>query len=402
MSDTNSIYDNLIIGGGTSGLGLAHLCARAGLRTLVLEREERVGGCIYSQRFTEADDFWVEMGSHTCYNSYGHLLDVVTDLALTPSLLPKAKVSFKVLGEGGLHSVFSRLHPLEMALSLPRLFSEKKAGKSVAEYYSRVLGKRNYRELFEPAFNAVICQPAGEFPADKLFRRKPRRKDMPRSYTLPGGLSDILVAIAAQDGLETLTGNEATRIVPEDGLFRVVTENSRVLTSRHISLAIPPDCAATLLADIFPNLAEPLSKIRMAEIDSVAVAVPRDVLSLGPLAGIIARQDDFYAAVSRDYLDDTKYRGFTFHFLPDRLDEAQQIERICSVLSIQPDDIAANARRRNRLPALRVGHDTLVAEIDAALLGTGLALTGNYFLGVSIEDCLARSAAEFARLFAGQ
>lgn len=399
MSDTHFIYDNLIIGGGISGLGLGHLCARMGLHTLLLERDERVGGCIHSHRFAEAGDFWVEMGSHTCYNSYGHLLDMVSDLALAPSLLPKAKVRFKLLGADGLHSVFSRLHPLEMAFSLPRLFSEKKAGKTVAEFYSRVLGERNYRELFEPAFNAVICQPAGEFPADKLFRRKPRRKDMPRSYTLPGGLSDIPTAIADQDGLEIRLGAGAARIVPETGLFRVVTEDSRVLAARHVSLAVPPDNAATLLADCFPQLAEPLGIIRMAEIDSVAVAVARDALNIQPLAGIIAPQDDFYAAVSRDYLDDGRYRGLTFHFLPDSLDEAQQVERICTVLGIEQDAIAAVARRRNRLPALRVGHDGLVAQIDAALVGTGLALTGNFFIGVSIEDCLTRSAAEFERVF---
>ncbi len=399
MSDNKPIYDNLIIGGGISGLGLGHLCARKGLRTLVLERDDQVGGCIRSHTFWEAGGFWVELGSHTCYNSYGHLLDLVSDLGLEDDLRLKEKVSFKLLGRDGLHSVFSRLHPLELALSIPRLFTEKKAGKSVADYYSRVLGERNYRELFGPAFNAVICQPAGEFPADKLFRRKPRRKEIPRSFTLPDGLSDIPATIAVQEALETRIGTRVTGIAREGDLFQVTTEDGSEFLSRHVSPALPPDAAAALLADTFPELAKPLGEIRMAAIDSMAVAVPREVLNIPPLAGIIAPGDDFYAAVSRDYMEDSLFRGFCFHFVPDCLDREQQIERICAVLGIDREAIVDIAQRRNRLPALRVGHDALVAQIDAALAGTGLALTGNYFIGVSIEDCLTRSAVEFERVF---
>lgn len=401
MAGNITIYDNLIIGGGISGLGLGHYCARKGLRTLLLEREEQVGGCIRSHTFWEAGGFWVELGSHTCYNSYGHLLDLISDLGLEDDLRLKEKVGFKLLGPDGLHSLFSRLHPLELARSLPRLLWEKKAGKSVADYYSRVLGARNYRELFGPAFNAVICQPAEEFPADKLFRRKPRRKEMPRSFTLPDGLSDIAVSIAIQEALETRIDTRATGIARDGDRFRVTTEDGGELLSRHLSLALPPDAAATLLADVFPELAKPLGEIRMAAIDSVAVAVLREELDIAPLAGIIAPGDDFYAAVSRDYMEDSLFRGFCFHFVPDRLDREQQIERICTVLGIDREAIVDIAHRRNRLPALRVGHDALVAEIDGALAGTGLALTGNYYLGISIEDCLTRSAAEFERVFGG-
>jgi oxygen-dependent protoporphyrinogen oxidase len=398
MTD-DTLYDNLVIGGGISGLGLAHLSLKHGLRTAVVEGADEAGGCIHSHAFPQADGFWLEMGSHTCYNSYGHLLQMVDDLGMASRLQLKGKVSFKLLEADGLASVFSRLHPLELALSLPRLFSEKKAGQSVARYYSRVLGKRNYRDLFEPAFNAVICQPAGEVPADKLFRRKPRRKDRPRSFTLAGGLSEIVRSAAAQQGLALFTGHPVTRIARDDGGFEVTLDDGRALRSRQLSLAVAPDVAARLLTEPSPDLAELLCGIAMVDIESVAAVVRREDLAMEPLAGIIAPDDAFYSAVSRDYLDHPAYRGLTFHFRPGALDEKAQERRICDVLGIGKERLVAMARRTNRLPALRVGHDVLVERIDNALAGTGMALTGNYFIGVSIEDCLTRSASEAQRLF---
>ena len=59
MAEQDAVYDNLVIGGGISGLGLAHLCVRQGLRTLVLERETQAGGCIHSHRFPEAGGYWM-------------------------------------------------------------------------------------------------------------------------------------------------------------------------------------------------------------------------------------------------------------------------------------------------------------------------------------------------------
>ncbi|MGD2056081.1 MAG: amine oxidase, partial [Gammaproteobacteria bacterium] len=83
-----------------------------------------------------------------------------------------------------------------------------------------------------------------------------------------------------------------------------------------------------------------------------------------------------------------------------RLDAANRLQRGAAILGIGADRIAGTRHTRNRLPALRAGHEHLVRHIDNALEHTGLGLTGNYFYGVSIEDCLTRSRKEFLRLFA--
>jgi protoporphyrinogen oxidase len=392
--------EHVVVGGGISGLGMAHHAARRGVGTLVLESGERVGGCVDSRRFPGCGDFWTEAGGHTCFNSYGNLLDILGDLGLMDRLRPKAKVGYSLWRGGERRSVVSALHPLELAVSLPRLFSSTKRGRRVADYYGAGLGRKNYRDLFGPAFRAVICQDADEFPAELLFRRKPRRKEVMRSFTLPGGLADIPEAIAGQEGLDVRTGKTVAAVHREGDGFRLDLADAGGLTCRTLTLAVPPDVCAAVLPREDADLRALVGSIGVAELESVAVCAPADELShLPPLAGLISVDDAFYSMVSRDYVPDQRYRGFAFHFRPGVLPPDAQAERICRALGIAEDKILGVERVSNRLPALRAGHPELAGRIDSALAGGRLAITGNWFLGVSIEDCLTRSRAEAQRLF---
>jgi protoporphyrinogen oxidase len=393
-------FEHIVIGAGISGLGLAHRAVRKGISTLVLESSDRIGGCVNSRTFQDCGDFWAEAGSHTCFNSYGHLIDTLSDLGMLDRLTAKEKVKYYLWRDGERRSVLSALHPLELAISLPRVLTGKKAERSVREFYGAGLGRKNYRDLFGPAFRAVICQDADEFPADLLFRRKPRRKEVLRAFTLPGGLSDIPERIAGQDGLEVRSGQDIVQLRRDGEGFRLGMADAAELSCSTLTLAVPPDAASRLLADDFAELAQTIGEIGVEEVESLTLCVPVErATHLPPLAGLIAVDDAFNSMVSRDYLSHPQYRGFTFHFRPGVLGGDAQLERACKVLGIPPGDLSGMDRVINRLPSLRVGHDARVARIDAALAGTRLGITGNWFLGVSIEDCMTRSHQEHERLF---
>jgi protoporphyrinogen/coproporphyrinogen III oxidase len=51
--------------------------------------------------------------------------------------------------------------------------------------------------------------------------------------------------------------------------------------------------------------------------------------------------------------------------------------------------------------AARLDHGGTVRELTDALSGQRLALTGNYFDGLAIEDCVQRSFGEWARVARG-
>lgn len=392
--------EHIVIGAGISGLGLAHRAARKGVETLVLEGADRVGGCMCSQRFPDCGDFWAEAGSHSCFNSYGHLIDILQDLDLLGRVTPKGKVRFALWQGDRRKSILSALHPFEALVSVPRIFFAAKSGKGVADYYATVLGSKNYRDLFRPAFRSVICQDPDDFPADLLFRRKPRRKEVARSFTLPGGLSDIPRAIAGQEGLEVRTGREASAVHRDGSGFRVALAGGEELACRYLTLAVPPDVAAGLLPAELDDVRSLVSGIQVARVETLVFCIGADHLAhLPPLAGLIAVDDDFYSMVSRDFLPDPDRRGFAFHFRPGALEADGQLERACRALGVRAEQIAGRAWVTHKLPALRTGHQRLVADIDARLAGTRLAITGNWFLGVSIEDCLTRSHSEYERLF---
>lgn len=393
-------YDLLIIGAGIAGLSMAHDAAEAGLTVLVLERDHRPGGCLHSHRFGGAlDGFWLELGAHSSFNSYGNLLAILERIGLLDRLQRRARVTFRMYLGGAVRSIPSQLYWPELLLAPFRLLGLIKVGRSVAEYYGHIVGPRNYAAVFEPAFNAVICQPAGDYPADSLFQPRPRRKDVPRGFTLPGGLQTIADTLAARPEIRIEFGQAAREIGRDGEDFSVRTDRGEY-AARALCLATPVTTAAELLRTAFPAIAGQLAEVGAATVESVGVALPVDRLSLPPVAGLIGRDEAFYSAVSRDTVPDARYRGFTFHFRPDVLDEEGKLNRIAQVLNVPRAALGTEnvASKINQLPALRVGHGERTHHLDAALAGSRLALTGNYFTGVSVEDCVTRSRGEFVRL----
>ena len=393
-------HDLLIIGAGISGLSMAHYAAAAGLNALVLERDHRPGGCLHSHRFTGAlDGFWLELGAHSSFNSYTNLLAILEQIGLLNRVQRRAKVGFRLFADGAVKSIPSQLYWPELLLAPFRLLGLLKVGRSVAEYYGHIVGRRNYTAVFEPAFNAVICQPASDYPADSLFNPRPRRKDVPRGFTLPGGLQTIADALGARPEIRIEFG-QAAREIRRDGAGFSVRTDSGEYTARTLCLATPAAVATELLRAVFPAIAAQLAEIATATVESVGVALPAERVQLPPVAGLIGRDEAFYSAVSRDTVPDARYRGFTFHFRPGVLDEEGKQNRIAQVLNVPRAALGAEnvAARINQLPALRVGHGERTQHLDAALAGSRLALTGNYFTGVAIEDCVTRSRDEFARL----
>jgi protoporphyrinogen oxidase len=390
-------YDIVIIGAGISGLSLAHYCAREGLKTLVIEKSERVGGTLHSHRFDNADRFWIELGAHTCYNSYRNLIEIVEGCAIVNQIVCREKVPFKMLVDNRIKSIPSQLNILELLISAPRLFTLKKEGQSVESYYSRIVGNSNFKRVIAPALNAVISQRANDFPADMLFKKRLRRKDIIKKFTLTDGVQTITDAISSQKTIETIIGKEVLAVKYDGRLFQIVT-NETVYEADTAALATTASDVAQLIQESFPEVSQYLAQINVETVESVGVAVKKDLISIPLAAGIIPVSDSFYSIVSRDTVSHDEYRGFTFHFKQGVVNRDAKFNRIAEVLGVKQSKIEHVVSKENAVPSLKIGHDKLVSKIEQALSGNRLLLTGNYFNGMAIEDCVSRSLKEFMRL----
>lgn len=417
-------FDLVVLGAGISGLTFAFEHARRGHRVTVLEPRAYPGGCIRTQR---DGDHWFELGAHTVYNSYAGFIDLIEASGLTDEivqrapprkvfgLLRQATPSDPDLPRGRVRDedvtwltppkVLRKLSWWPMFGRVPWYGLRSKRGLSMRQHFSRLLGAKNFDRILAPFLAAVPSQPADDFPAEgpgSLFKKRQRRKDIVRSFGLVGGLQTLCDALAAHPDIAVEYGISATRLESLPNGVRVHTSDGRILDADHLALATPPDVAAALLRPDpdYTELANALTTLACVDVVSLGLTLPADRVWFPPCAFIVPVDDVFYSAVTRDPFPDEHRRAVTFHFRPG-VPRDRQLQRIAEVLRLDPAELASLPiiEQQVRLPSPRVGHADLVANIDRALSGLPLAVTGNYFAGLAIEDCILRSRAEYRRLF---
>ncbi len=397
--------DLIVVGGGISGLALAWKAAQSGKTVLVLERERRVGGCIHSHR--RPDGFWFEMGAHTTYNSYGAFLDVVVGAGVAGKIVQRgpARASFGLLRDGDIRfltppKVLFQLSWLEAAVHLPAGLLRGKAGETVYSYYSRLIGRRNYDRVLSAFFAAVPSQKADGFPIEgpgSLFKKRPRRSEFPRSFGIQGGLQTVCDAAATVPGITVETGVTAARVARKGSGFAVHTVDGRTLEASLAAVAAPADQAAAMLRDDFHELSSAISRVKTVTVESIGVVLPRARCWMPECAFVVPVDDVFFSAVTRDPFPDPERRAFAFHFRPG-VPREEKLRRTAEVLRVSPGDLGDPVEQRLTLPSPALGHAGIVRDVDACLAGGKLAVTGNYFAGLAIEDCVLRSNAEWARI----
>ncbi len=398
-------YDVVVIGAGISGLSLAWKAAQGGQQVLVLEQEARVGGCLHSER--TKDGYWFELGAHTTYNSYGAFLDVAVGGGVAGKVVERgpARAVFGLLRDGEPRwltppKVLLELSWLEAAIHAPLGLLLPKKGQTVYSYYSRLLGRRNFDRVLGPFLAAVPSQRADGFPLEgpgSLFKKRPRRKEFVRSFGFDGGLQVVCEAAARTPGVTVVSGVTVRTLTRGGQGFVVHAADGRTFEAPLAALAIPPDGAAAVLKDEFPELSGQVARVKTVAVDSVGVVLPAAKAWMPPCAFLVPVDDTFFSCVTRDPFPDPRFRGFAFHFRPGQT-RPERLRRLREVLKVEESDFVHLAEKRISLPAPALGHGEVVAEIDRCLAGGRLAVTGNYFEGLAIEDCVLRSNAEWARI----
>ncbi|MGD0839087.1 MAG: FAD-dependent oxidoreductase [Polyangia bacterium] len=390
-----SDLDVVIVGAGISGLACASYAARAGLHCAVLEQAAEPGGCIHTVRTSQG--FWFELGAHTLYNSYGALLEILDRLGARACVQTRRKLPFRLWVGGKARSLASEVALGELLASAWRILGARKAGRTVAEYYGALVGARNWQRVFSPLLAAVPSQRADDFPAEMLFKRRPRRKDFPRTFTLAGGLTTLVERLSRQENVCLRTRAAVAELGQAGSRFVIATEDGARLTSRSLVIATPPAAAARLLDRLRPDLSRVLARIATTEVVSTGVVLAQGQGGLPAMLGLAPLADDFLSLVTRDVVADEQRRGLAFHFRPG-LTRDQRLAVIARVSGAEPASFLHVAEHTAVLPSPGRHHPEIVAALDDLLRIPGIYLAGNFFGGLSLEDCVIRARAESDRL----
>ena len=445
----------VIVGGGISGLALAHGLRTRGVDVVLLEAGSRVGGNIQTRRH---EGFLTEAGPNGFLDREPATRALAASLGLESHLRtadPAAKRRYlytrgKMRAVPGSPPAFLKSDVLPLGARLRvvgELFSRRApqgADESLASFARRHVGRRATAVLVDAVQTGIYAgdvealSVGATFPLLAELERDHRslilglvrtqaakRKALPPGEGAPrltgalssfdGGLQVLVDALAQALGPAVRMGARVRGLRRVEDGWRLTVEaqgQPLELDAREVVLAVPAYVAAELL--------RPLDAPLATRVEGIAYA-PIAVVHLGFEPGATPPPDGFGFLVpsqERRQLLGAIHASTVF---PWRA-EGGRILYTCMVGGakrpelVERDEAALVALAREELKALagvtaspsftevirwprgipqyNVGHTERVATIDEALSHwPGLHLTGNAFKGIGLNDCIRNAAA---------
>jgi len=447
--------DVLVIGGGISGLAAAFQLTRRGLAVAVIDAGSRPGGVIGTER---REDVLYERGPNSILDTGPFINEMLGELGILSERVEISAIAAKrFLVRGGRLNALPAspsaflTTPLFSAGAKLRLLKEPfikraraDAEESVAQFVLRRLGREFLDYAVEPFVAGVYAGDPNELSLSAAF---PRLHEIERRYgsLIRGQIlgareragrgakaKNVAPSFSFREGLQTLTdvlvrsigsvatGTRAMRVSRDsDGALVVDAEHEGAMCqkrARALVLAVPADCAATLVRDFAPGAASALGEIPYAGVVSVAQSYRRvDVLhpldGFGVLAprvekrlilGTLFSSSMFEGRARWDEVLFTTFIGGRRNpELLSRSDEdlaAIVREELAALVGARGAPVFSAVTRWPRaIPQYTLGHlDRIRRAEQAQHAMPGLHLCASYRGGVAVGDCI-RSGRETAK-----
>ena len=447
MSPAFIPYDVAIAGAGISGLTCAAALRRAGLRTFVLEADDRIGGCISS---VQRDGCIADGGPQT-FAASPQLTSLFATLSLDDKVLraktgtpwffargrlERAPMSPPAFLSSPLLSIGAKLRLLAEPFIGARFSDEE---ESVSSFASRRGGRAVVDAIVRPMINGIF---AGEpstlsmrsaFPAIVDYEKRytsvfvgavARRRNPPRGprrapLALAGGNAELIGALGATLGNDVRLGVRVTDVVLRGANVELVFKDSarqgrsdaesESIVARHAVLALPAYESGRLLAHLEPEAADALGEIPYEPVAQVALSYPRnatenDLHGFGFLRGDDSGLRILGCAWNSAMFDDRSPsdRILLTAFLGGSGDREIKSLRDDEIVAIAHNDlqrvlgvdeaplVIAGFRWDKAIPQLSLGHAERLSTIAAGMTKLPqMTLIGNYFTGPSVSDCIA-------------
>lgn len=442
------MIDVAVVGGGVSGLTVAHELVRMGRNVVLLERQVVPGGNAISERI---GGFLMEHGPSSLSAASDVANDLFARLGLERERVPLGPdVRYRHLTNAGRLAPVP-VHPFGFLtapyLSLSgrlRLMGEvfvprKRRGgeETVAAFCSRRFGAEFAEKVIDPLAGGLFAARARELSVAAAF---PTLMEMERRYRsvtigaarrhrqggrMPArrltswrdGMGTLPRAIAAALGERVHTGKAIRRVVPRPGGFRVEAGRHGAFDARSVVIATQPHVTGALLESMDREAAEAALAIPAPPIAVVflgyrrrQIAHPLDGIGyLTPEAegrnvtGALFPSTMFAGRAPEGYVALAAYVGGSREPELARAPAQSLIalvrDEFHDLLGARGDPVVARVRQWLRgLPQARLGHRERVAAFARAERSLpGLFLTGNYFSGPGVGACIDRAMETAAR-----
>lgn len=449
----------IVVGGGISGLATAYLLrekakeAGVELQVTLLEKEDRVGGKIWSRK---ENGYLCEWGPNGFLDNKPQTLELCRQLGADASLLrsnDNARKRF-IYADGVLHRLpengpsflKSRLisWPGKLRLALEPFAPQAPTGvdETLAAFGRRRLGEEALRKLIAPMVSGIF---AGDPETMSLASCFPRIAELEREF---GGLIKAMVKLAKKkkremaegkavasaagpggiltsfrDGIQTLTdilagelgegaistasgalGISGGKSVP----YRVRTDKGE-LAADIVILATPAYATADLVQDVDPGMGALLREIPYSSMTVVCFGYEREMIAhdlngfgylipkeegmntLGTLwdSSIFANRAPQGQVLLRSMMGGACFPQYIH--LSDAEVERRVRDDLKTIMGITAAPSFVQIFRHERaIPQYTVGHGgRLAALTEKGKAHPGLILTGNSYRGIGLNDCVA-------------
>jgi oxygen-dependent protoporphyrinogen oxidase len=431
-------HDVVIVGGGISGLSVAHYLkeGRPELEATVLEQQAEAGGKLRSSRH---GGYTLDWGPNGFLSNVPETVELARSLGLEAELQPAADAAKHRLlyKDGSLRNLptsppaFLRSELLSPAAKLraaAEVFAKaREEEETVHTFVARHFGEAFAETLAGPMVLGVTAGDARKVSLDALFPRlrelerqggsllralvragrEKRQRGEGRLTSFRGGVQRLSDALRERLGGSLQTEAGVTAILKSAKGYTVCLESGERLGASAVVLATPAFVSAALLASLVPEAAAELRRISYADVVVYGLGYHRiDVPRLLDGFGFLVPRGEGLRILGVLYASS---------LFPDQAPEDRVLLRVIAGGSLDPgfaaltEDEALEAVRRDLalsmgitakpelaervpwprgIPQYELGHRARVARVMAALAGRSLFVTGNAYYGVGLNDCV--------------
>lgn len=439
-----------VIGGGISGLCVAHRLRRSGIDVVLFEKGAKVGGNIISEI---RDGFLFEHGPNSALASR-ELLNLIDELGLSDEIVkpdPNSKKRFIVRG-GQLVALPSKL----VDLAISKAFSNKAKlrllrepfvrgastdNESVASFFERRLGKEIVDYAVDPFISGIYAgdpkllsikhafpklfdfeKNYGGLLKGSIFSKKDKTQQLPkgtpRSITFKSGMQAFPNAIARDlgDAVHLQTNVKDLR-KDSAGRYIIQTESGELLFDS-IVISTPARAAGVLAINIDAALSAILDEIYYAPVTVVVTVFKAEHVGADPsgfgflvpslenrrILGSLWTSSVFGNRAPGGYHLFTTFIGGSRNTEVCRLSE-EEILAIClaeldSLMKLTGKPVLTFVKKWERaIPQYNIGYETVVDAVERSQdSNKGFFICSNFYKGISVGDCVKSSITTAGRV----